>query len=82
MGITKVTRNWQLTLPKDVRELLKIKEGERLVISVKNNKAVIEKLEKSVIENIFGAWGKGEAGYKTVEKLRKESEIRRKRLGL
>lgn len=82
MGITKVTRNWQITLPKDVREFLDIKEGERILISVRDNKALIEKMEKDIIKTIFGAWGRGEAGFKTVRRWRKESEKRRRRLKL
>jgi AbrB family looped-hinge helix DNA binding protein len=81
MGISKVTRNWQITLPKDVRETLHIKEGERLLIKTENDRAIIEKLKKDWVERVFGAWGPSkESGVEYVRKMRREWEEREKRL--
>ncbi|CAB49041.1 AbrB/MazE/SpoVT family DNA-binding domain-containing protein [Pyrococcus abyssi] len=43
MGITKVTRNYQITIPSDVRKKLGIKVGDVLIIEIEDGKAVIKK---------------------------------------
>ncbi|KUH31967.1 AbrB family transcriptional regulator [Thermococcus celericrescens] len=43
MGITKVTRNYQITIPSDVRKKLGIRVGDVLVIEIEDGKAVIKK---------------------------------------
>jgi antitoxin PrlF len=43
MGITKVTRNYQITIPSDIRKKLGIKVGDVLVIEIEDGKAVIKK---------------------------------------
>jgi len=43
MGITKVTRNYQITIPSDIRKALGIKVGDVLVIEIEDGKAVIKK---------------------------------------
>lgn len=80
MGISKVTRNWQITLLKDVRETLRIKEGERLLIKTEDNRAIIEKFKRGWIEKVFGALGPSkESGVEYVRKMRREWEEREKR---
>ncbi len=83
MGITKVTRNYQITLPADVREILDIKVGDKIIILPEKNGAVIKKIRKDAIERAFGAWGTSkESGVEYVRKIRDEHERRLKRLGL
>lgn len=43
MGITKVTRNYQITIPSDIRKKLGIKVGDVLVIEIEDGKAVIKR---------------------------------------
>ncbi|WP_297521674.1 AbrB/MazE/SpoVT family DNA-binding domain-containing protein [Thermococcus sp.] len=43
MGITKVTRNYQITIPSDIRKKLGIKVGDVLVVEIEDGKAVIKK---------------------------------------
>ncbi len=43
MGITKVTRNYQITIPSDIRKKLGIKVGDVLIIEIEDGKAVIKK---------------------------------------
>ena len=38
----KVTRKYQITLPKKVREMLKIRIGDLIRVSVKDNKIILE----------------------------------------
>ncbi len=43
MGITKVTRNYQITIPSDIRKKLGIRVGDVLIIEIEDGKAVIKK---------------------------------------
>ena len=45
MGLTKVTRNYQITIPSDVRKKLGIKVGDVLVVDVEDGKVVLKKSE-------------------------------------
>jgi len=45
MSIVKVTRKGQITIPKNIREKLSIREGDYLIISLRENKIIIEKLK-------------------------------------
>ncbi len=83
MATTTVTRNYQITLPKDVREVENIKVGDRLSLNIRGDSIEIRKFSKERIMGCFGAWGKStETSVETVRKIRDESEQRLKRLGL
>ena len=45
MRLTKVTRNYQITIPSDVRKKLGIKVGDVLVVDVEDGKVVLKKSE-------------------------------------
>ncbi|WP_297506053.1 AbrB/MazE/SpoVT family DNA-binding domain-containing protein [Thermococcus sp.] len=46
MSVTKVTRNYQITIPAEIRKALGIKEGEILEVSLEGDKIVIQRLRK------------------------------------
>lgn len=46
MPITKVTRNYQITLPAEIRKTLGIKEGEYLEVGIEEGKIIVKKLER------------------------------------
>ncbi len=46
MPITKVTRNYQITIPAEIRKALGIKEGELLEVELENGKIIIKRLKK------------------------------------
>ncbi len=82
MGITKVTRNYQVTLPKDVREAEEIKVGDRLIAVPRENGIFLRKMDKSIISKTAGIWKSKGSGVEYVRKIRDEEEKRLKRLGL
>ncbi len=45
MPITKVTRNYQITIPAEIRKALGIKEGEYLSVELRGDEIVIKKAE-------------------------------------
>ena len=59
MGITKITRNYQITIPKDVRELKGLKEGDSIIFSIQGNNVDILKVSKDVINSAAGLWKTG-----------------------
>lgn len=84
MGITRVTRNYQITLPKDVREVSKIREGDKLIVTMEDHDVIrMKKLEENVLKEAFGSWKevKG-SSVEYVRKMRRGWNKRRKRLGL
>ncbi|MHB1254508.1 MAG: AbrB/MazE/SpoVT family DNA-binding domain-containing protein, partial [Candidatus Humimicrobiaceae bacterium] len=44
MGKTKITRKGQVTIPKEIREILSLKESDILIVSNKNNTIIMEKM--------------------------------------
>ena len=84
MSMTKVTRNYQITVPRDIREQAKIAEGDKLVITMENGEIKIKKFDEDSFKKAFGIWK--DAGIKDsvkyVKDLRKEWEHRAKRIGL
>ncbi|WP_258084526.1 AbrB/MazE/SpoVT family DNA-binding domain-containing protein [Thermococcus thermotolerans] len=46
MGVTKVTRNYQITIPAEIRKALGIKEGELLEVHLEGDRIVLKRLER------------------------------------
>lgn len=83
MGVTKVTRNYQITLPCDVREIADIKKGDRLIATNIDNGIVLKKIDKKgIAESTFGAWKSKGSGVEYVREIRKGWSKRAKRIGL
>ena len=84
MSMTKVTRNYQITVPRDVREMANIKEGDKLVITMENGEIKMKKFDEDVFKRAFGSWKNAgiKDSVKYVRDIRKEWEHRSKRLGL
>lgn len=83
MGIAKVTTNYQVTIPRDVRELKGIKIGDTLIFSIEGERVdVIKRKDKDLLERVKGIWKTREGGLAYTSKLRRESEHRLKEMGL
>lgn len=56
MTVTKVRRSGEITLPKEVRELLRVKKGDRLVFEPVGDRQVrIRVIEEPSLLSLFGA---------------------------
>ena len=84
MSMTKVTRNYQITVPRDIREMANIKEGDKLVITMENNEIKMKKFDENIFKRAFGSWKSAgiNDSVKYVRGIRKEWEHRAKKLGL
>ena len=72
MGTVVVTRNYQITLPKDVRDDTGIEIGEKIFTKVTDEGILIKKLNKSPVDRAFGIWKDKTPGTAFVDKLRKD----------
>ncbi len=78
MGISKITRNFQVTLPKDVRELKNFSVGEKVLFVVDGDKVGLVKMDKNIVKEVAGLWtGMKETGMYYEKRLRKEWAKRR-----
>mgnify|MGYP001593302901 FL=1 len=58
MGIAKITRNYQITIPKDIREIKDLREGDSVVFTIEENKVQLTKMNKDSIKFAAGLWSK------------------------
>ena len=84
MGIAKVTRNYQVTVPKDIRRTQGIEIGDTVLFALEGNRVDFMKMDKNILAEAAGAW-KGkvkESGVDYTKNIRAGWATRRKRLGL
>ncbi len=80
MGIGKVTRNFQVTIPRDVRELRPLREGDLVMFSVEGERIVLEMVDEDPIKAAAGIWSDMKEGAVAFERrLRREGEARLRR---
>ena len=54
MGITRVTRKGQITIPKDVRERLGISQSDYVVVVVDGDRAILSPVREERISDLKG----------------------------
>ncbi len=84
MGIAKVTRNFQVTIPRDIRRIQGISIGDTILFAIEGDKVDLVKMDQSkIIEEMFGSWKDVKEDSLTyVRSIRKGWSDRSKRLGL
>ena len=81
MGIAKITRNYQITLPKDVREIKKLKEGDSVIFILEGDKVVIQRVGDDPVMAAAGIWkGIKETGVQYQKRMRAQWKKRQKAL--
>ena len=71
MGIAKITRNYQITIPKDIREIKDLKEGDSVVFTIEGNNVRLSKMNKDYIKRAAGLWSETkESGVEYEKKMR------------
>ncbi|MEK6861664.1 MAG: AbrB/MazE/SpoVT family DNA-binding domain-containing protein [Nanoarchaeota archaeon] len=72
MGISKITRNYQVTLPRDIREIKRFRVGEKVLFLVEGDKVELVKIDKNIVREAAGLWrGLKETGLEYKKRLRK-----------
>ncbi len=85
MGIAKVTRNYQVTIPKDVRRVRGIEIGDTVFFALEEGRTNFFKIgQEQLLREAAGMWkGKIKGSSKEyVQKLRQEWSPRLKKMGL
>ncbi len=81
MGISKITRNYQITLPKDIRKVIRVKEGEEVMFIVDGDKVLLTKPKEDPVMAAAGIWkDMKETGLEYQKRIRKGWRKRQKRL--
>ncbi|HLC53854.1 MAG TPA: AbrB/MazE/SpoVT family DNA-binding domain-containing protein [Candidatus Nanoarchaeia archaeon] len=81
MGISKVTRNCQITLPKDIRQIIGVKEGDEVLFTIQDNGVRLVKAKKDIVAATAGIWkDTKETGIEFQRRIREEGEKRLRRL--
>jgi len=71
MGIAKVTRNYQVTIPRDIRRIKDIKVGDTILFAVEGERIDFLKMERNkILDELAGSW-KGKIKENSVEYVRK-----------
>ena len=70
MALTTVTTKGQVTIPKEIRDSLHIKSGDKLEIIIKDDEAIIRPISKTVDE-VFGILKKNDSPIASVEDMDK-----------
>lgn len=73
MGMSKITRNFQVTLPRDVRAAKNFHVGDEVVFILKENCVDLVKLDDRTIADAAGLWADTkESGVEYARRLRSE----------
>jgi len=56
MGVSKMTRNFQVTIPKDVRHVKRLKEGDRVLFAVDGERVELHKVDEDTVSAAAGLW--------------------------
>ena len=81
MGISRVTRNCQVTIPKDIRIAAGFKEGDEILFVIEGEKIILRKPIKDPIMAAAGAWkGMKETGIEYQNRIRSQWKKRQKAL--
>ncbi len=72
-----------MTIPKDIRRIKHIEVGDEVLFVLEGNRVDFFKMSEESIESYAGLWAKSkEDAVSEVKKIRKDSDMRLKRLGL
>lgn len=77
---TTVTRGNQITLTKEVREKLRIKEGDKVVLNIQGDALMVSKKDSKVFDDFEEFLP--EKFEKVLKKIRSDEKERLKRLGI
>ena len=82
MAVSRVTRNYQVTVPREIRELAGVKVGDTLLFIREGEDVVLRKIDKDLLAKGFGLWKKAKekTPWLVTKLLRTEAEKRLSKL--
>ena len=66
----KVSRKWQVVIPKEIRERLVLRPGDRISFEVSGSAVTIRKEADSPFDRYFGFLGKGVPADEIIKEMR------------
>lgn len=77
MKSVKLNKQYQITVPKEIRKKISINPGDMIEMLINEKKEiVICKIKKNPLEDSFGVWKEKRRGIDFVNRIRDESEQR------
>ena len=75
-----MTRNYQVTVPRDVRDLKRLKEGDHVIFAIDGERVELHKVDEDVIASSAGLWrGTKESGVQYERSSRRKWARRERR---
>ena len=56
MAVSRVTRNYQITVPREIRELANISVGDTVLFIREGEEIVLRRIDKEQMGKAFGLW--------------------------
>ena len=69
MAVSKVTRNYQVTVPREVRELANINVGDTILFIKEGEEVMLRRIDKDLLSKAFGLWKRAEEKTPLVNRL-------------
>ena len=66
----KISRKWQVVVPKKVRDNLSLRPGDRISFEITRSGATIRKEEESPFDRYFGFLEKGDSTDRIIKEMR------------
>lgn len=56
MAVSKVTRNFQITVPREIRETTDVKVGDTVLFLKEGEEIILRRIDKELMGRGFGLW--------------------------
>lgn len=82
MSLIKVQDPANIILPVEIGKKLGLKGGDTMLVTIEEDRVVLEKSNASPVDDAFGLWPEIQDSAEFINQLREEWEERGQRLGL
>lgn len=78
MAVSKVTRNYQVTVPREVRELANISVGDTILFAKEGDDVILRRIDRDLLSKAFGLWKRAEEKTPLVNRLLRGEPAKRR----
>jgi len=75
MSGSKVTRNFQVTVPKGIREYMELNEGDEVLFMIEDGEVKMVRREEDIIRETSGIWSENSTAKRDEWEERREREL-------